>query len=163
MYLIGIEPTELRTSTEGPTHTLGTLATSEPVGKVYQYVQADEALTAGMCVIIHEDGGTEGADVTSTAPGTGAGLPAGLAVSGIAQNGFGWIQRLGVGDVALNLADDAAAHTNLNSTATGGTLDDDATAGAEVIFGITATATAVANKGACILNWPRVGTTVPAP
>jgi hypothetical protein len=160
MYILGVDPTFIQAAGAVSAFALNTIGTSEPAGKIYQWVQADEALTVGNAVIIHEDGGAEQADTTSTAPATGQGLPAGLCVATIALNGFGWIQRNGVGDTTLNVATGCAAHTVINSTGTAGRLDDDASSGAEVIEGITTTGAEGSNVATCILSWPYVGRTL---
>ena len=56
----------------------------------------------------------------------------------------------------------AAAYTLINSTGTAGQLDDDATAGAEVIDGIALDAAVggAAATAAGFINWPKVGRTL---
>jgi hypothetical protein len=97
---------------------------------------------------------------TSTAPGTGQGRPVGVAATAIASGGFGWVQVLG--NCSVRAAASCAAYTQLNTVATSGVIDDDATAGARVIEGLVLTtgpggaeATAV---GYC--QWPQVGRTL---
>ena len=97
---------------------------------------------------------------TTTAPGTGAGKIVGAARAAVAANGFGWLQIFGAGNVRV--AASCAAYTLINSTATAGQLDDDASAGAEIIDGIVLD---VANGGAAGVvagwfNWPKVGRTL---
>lgn len=155
MYLIGIDPTAVTTDAG---FALGTIGFDE-VGKGYQYARANGALAAGTVVQIDETGDATPVTLTTTAPGTGAGLPAGVALGTVADNEFCWIQRVGTVAV-INVATAAAVHTSLNSTASAGRLDDDATSGAEVINGITTTAAEATNAAAGILVWPMVGRTV---
>ncbi len=100
--------------------------------------------------------------VTQTAPGTaGFGSRVGVAQAVLADNEYGWFQVYGKGP--LRTLASAAKGTRLNSTATGGALDDDATASSEAIFGIvlgTATGGAEATNEDAILVHPVVGTTL---
>jgi len=96
---------------------------------------------------------------TTTAPGTGQGLTCGVVVVTTADNEFCWIQVYGP-TAAINVATSAAAHTSLNSTASGGRLDDDATSGAELINGITTNAAESSNSAAGVITWPYVGATL---
>ncbi len=165
MSTIGVDPTKVYTAEEVTSGSFGfdyleRGCNNDGSGtKEYVFVLADEALTSGNACLIHEDGGAEQIDTTSSAPGTGQGLQAGLCVTDIASGGAGWLQVYGIGDVSLNVATSAAAHTILNSTATAGRLDDDGTASSENIDGITTTATESSNTAACVLYYPRVGAT----
>lgn len=164
MLVSGISPTAVRTSAQGPEFAVGTRAAQQDDGgyKEYIYVLADEAITAaGYVVIVDVDFSAEMADTTSTAPGTGAGKPAGVAMAAIASGGYGWLQIYG--PCSVRTLASAAANTNLNSTATPGALDDDATAGAEVIDGLvvgTATGGAEATNTDGFASYPRVGRTL---
>jgi len=164
MYISGIDPTDVRTSGQGPAFTVGSvgwnMTSAGPKG--YMYVLASGAIT-GDGYVCDIDGSAFSAvlsTLTTTAPGAGAGKPVGVARAAIADAGFGWLQIYGAGIVRVSAS--AAAYTLLNSTATAGQLDDDATAGAEVIDGIVLD---VANGGsagtaAAFLNWPKVGRTL---
>src|SRR5687768_5145529 len=73
---------------------------------------------------------------TTTAPGAyGHRTRCGGAAAALADNEYGWFQLYGKAPL-LALAS-AAKGTRLNSTATGGAVDDDGTASAEVINGLT--------------------------
>ena len=79
----------------------------------------------------------------------------------MADNQYGWFQIYGKGS-CRTLAS-AAKGTKLNTTATAGALDDDATAGAETIDGLvlgTATGGAEATNADTILSYPCVGRTL---
>lgn len=164
MYISGINPTNVRTSGEGPEFTPGTIGwnmtSAGPKG--YIYVQDSGAAITGDGYIALVDGSAFTAIMASTttsAPGTGAGKLAGVARAAIAASGYGWLQIFGAGVVMT--AGAAAAYTVLNTTATAGAIDDDATVGAEVIDGIVLdAATGSATTGAAFINWPKVGRTL---
>ena len=156
MYVSGIDPTSVRTSTEGPEYGLGQVgfnATSAGV-KGYIYVKDSGAAITGDGYVAVVDGSD------FTAPGTGAGKLAGVARAAIAASGYGWLQVFGAGTVRANAL--CAAYTLINSTGTAGQLDDDATAGAEVIDGIALDAAVggAAATAAGFINWPKVGRTL---
>jgi len=127
-------------------------------GKVYQFVRANGAGVIGDVMAIDEVYDADQVTTTVSAPGTGAGLPCGVCVATLADNEWGWLQVKGV-VAAINVATSAAVHTILNTTATAGRLDDDSTAGAEDMIGITTTAAESGNLAAGILNWPAIGIT----
>lgn len=154
--VIGIDPTVVDSS---DLHGVGVFGTPDGVN-YYQYVEFSEAAADGEVATIDEDYKANLADTTETAPGTGQGKPAGVARATFASGEFGWLQRCGTGIVQVSAS--AAAHTELNTTATGGQLDDDASAGAEVIVGVTLSAARGGSAGtaAGILNYPYVGRTL---
>lgn len=161
MYQLGIDPTVTATVPEFTPGSLGANATSAGV-KVYIYVQANGAITGDgyVCDIDGSNFDAAMCTTTTTAPGTGAGKSVGVARATFADNAYGWLQVYGPGTVRV--AASCAAYTIINSTATGGQLDDDATASAEVIDGIVLD---TANGGAAgtaagWINWPRVGRTL---
>lgn len=155
-YIIGINPDSV---TEDQEWKLGTLG-QDYNGDIYQYVQADATgFSAGDAVIISEANVADQADTTASAPGTGQGLPVGVPTADFTASYYGWVKRYGT-VTNLNVATSAAAHTALNTTGTAGRLDDDATAGAEAINGLTTTAAASSNAAAAILLWPYVGRTL---
>ena len=127
------------------------------------YVEADEAIAAGDVCVIQDDFGVALADNTSTAPAAGQGAMAGVAAVAMASGEFGWLLRCGQFTVPdLAAATGAVAYTILNGTATGGTVDDDATTGAEEIIGIVLTTTESSGVAPFSLNYPYVGLTIPA-
>ena len=161
MYILGLDPTKFwdSSASEIPEFEVGDLGADED-GKIYQFVRANGALdTVGDVVLIDETGDATPVTTTTSAPAAGQGLPAGVVVVAVADNDWCWVQRHGVVS-AINVGTSAAVHTQLNSTASGGRLDDDATAGAEVIVGITTTAAESSNSAAGILNWPYAGRTL---
>lgn len=154
-FILGLDVSKAYTSED---FELGTIGWDND-GKAYQFAKANGALAVGDVVGIDETGDASPVTTTTSAPGAGQGLPAGVVVTALADNEYGWVQRQGV-VAAINVATSAAVHTNLNSTATAGRIDDDATAGAEVIEGVTTTAAEASNSAAGILNWPYIGRTL---
>lgn len=182
-FVIGIDPTKVRTSAEGGEYKVGTIgwegdspallstamgvtggSGGTPEGcKAYIYVQDSGSAITGDGYVALVDGSAFTAvmaTTTTSAPGTGAGKLVGVARAAIAASGYGWLQIFGPGVVRTSAS--CAAYTIINTTATAGQLDDDATAGAEVIDGIVldvATGGAAATT-AGFLNWPKVGRTL---
>ncbi|MFA6041796.1 MAG: hypothetical protein WC733_09870 [Methylophilus sp.] len=161
MYLSGIDVTNTSST---PLYGLGDIGANVTSAgtKIYMYVKASGAIT-GAGYVVDIDGSAFTAvmsTTTTTAPGTGAGKSVGVAPLAFADTYYGWVQVYGA--AVVRVAASAAAYTILNSTATAGQLDDDATAGAEVIDGIVLD---VANGGSAgtaagWLNWPAVGRTL---
>ena len=137
-YIIGITPSEVWTSTQTPPFKPGQRG-SDYLGNEYLFVQAD---------------------TTNSAPGAQAGGIVCVPQVAIAASGYGWGLVCGVGSVRTNAL--AAKGTLLNTTATAGQLDDDATAGAEVINGIALTAATggAAASTVAYLTYPSVGRTL---
>lgn len=161
MYVQGIDPTKFYDDSAGdvPGFKLGQLG-ADSDGKIYQFVRANGALdTVGDVVGIDESGDATPLTTTTSAPAAGQGLPVGVVPVVVADNDWLWVQRYGPTD-AVNVATSAAAHTELNSTGTGGRIDDDGTTGAEVVEGLTTTASESSNSAAGILNWPYIGRTL---
>lgn len=161
MLTTGIRPTDTHTTAQ---FTLGTVATqSTSAGtKSYLYVQAGAAITGDgyVCDVDASAFAAVMSTTTTTAPGAGAGKAVGVARAAFASGEYGWLQVWGAGTIRVSAL--AAAYTNLNSTATAGQIDDDATAGSEVIEGIVLD---VANGGSAgtvagWINWPKVGRTL---
>lgn len=165
MYVMGIDPTKVRTSTEGPEFGLGQIgANATSTGtKEYIYVRDSGSGITGDGYVCDIDSSAFTAvmsTTTTTQPGTGQGKQVGVARAAIAANGYGWLQIFGSG--TIRVAASCAAYTQLNSTGTAGTIDDDATASSEVITGI---ALDVANGGAAgtvagVMTYPTVGRTL---
>jgi hypothetical protein len=164
--VIGVDVTDVDTSATNAFALNSRAAVDSSTGvKEYIYVQfpASTAFAVGDVVLVNSAGVVAQATTTTTTPGNAAGRRVGVvvtAVASVAAAQFGFVQIYGQGSVRV-LAN-AAATTILNTTATGGALDDDATAGAEVIDGIVLN---VANGGAtaavaCTINYPFVGRTL---
>lgn len=163
MYIQGIDPTETFSSTNansrrGLPFKLGQRG-MDSNGYEYIFVEADEAVTQYAACVIAEDFGVEMVDTTSTAADAGQGKGVGVAQTALTSGYFGWIMVNGIGS-CLGAAS-CVKYTELNSTATAGTLDDDATAGAEVINGIVFSVTLTgAAATACVINHPLVSRTL---
>lgn len=109
MYITGINPTTAQTSAEGPAFRVGSLgaivevptlytapmsetgttagAAKDP--KVFVYVAATAAVTAGQAVIVGYDGNAAPATATLGAAGTGTGKRLAVAVADIDSSGYG--------------------------------------------------------------------------
>lgn len=163
--LIGVDVTKRTTTAEFPPGSLYTQKVAGQTDRVFMYIQSSGVTAAGNVVII--SGGINqlgysaaNASVTSTAPGTGQGKLCAVAETAFAINEYGW--ALIYGSCTVSVLANAAAWTQLNSTGTSGSLDDDATAGSEVIEGIVLRA---ANGGStaltnALITFPRVGRTL---
>lgn len=74
-----------------------------------------------------------------------------------ADNEYGWFQRKGPASVRVSAS--AAANAALNTTGTGGQIDDDATTGAFALDGVVLTTANGGSAGlaAGMLDYPKVG------
>ena len=164
--IIGISRDNITAATAVPEFRLGTVGGYDDPTNGYQefvYGRANGAVTAVGYVCVEETGYDFAMiNVTKTTPGTaGFGSRVGVAQAVLADNQFGWFQIYGKGSVRTLAS--AAKGTRLNTTATDGALDDDATAGSEAVFGVvlgTATGGAAATNADAILAYPSVGTTL---
>lgn len=164
--IIGISPTQIVSATGVPQFKLGTRGGYDHPTLGYQefvYGRANGAIT-GLGYFCIEQTGFDFimATVTVTTPGTaGPGSRGGAAQAALADNEYGWFQVYGKG--SLRTLASAAIGTRLNTTATGGALDDDGTAGSEQIFGVvlmTATGGAPATNADAMFSYPVVGVTL---
>jgi hypothetical protein len=122
-------------------------------GKEWVYIQASGAITgAGYVVIIDE--AYDAAQITTSNDALGDKI--GVANCAFADNDYGWVQIYG--PCLIRVSASCAANAPLNTTATAGQLDDDATAGALVIAGAVLTTARAASAGtaAGILTYPYV-------
>jgi hypothetical protein len=153
--VIGINPTSVRTSTEGPEFFLGTIARviDEGVTKTYKYVQYNSgagtiAAVAGRVASYYAPGGVSaGSDTVVTMDGSDtANLGAGVLQAVIATGGYGWIQIRGKAtlSVALTAGADGNALTRVGAGADDGSLDVSAlVSDAIVAFAVDASASIV--------------------
>jgi hypothetical protein len=164
--VIGLSKDQITAATGVAQFRLGTVGGYDDPTNGYQefiYGRADGAVT-GLGYLCVEETGFDFAmaSTTTTAPGaSGPGTRCGAAQAALADNEYGWFQIYGKGSVRTLAS--AAKGTQLNSTATAGAVDDDATAGAEVINGLTiATATggAAATNADALFSYPTVGRTL---
>lgn len=124
--------------------------------KCYLYVQASTVLAANDAIIISETGSAK--RVSTSNSNNEFGQRVGVAPAAFAADEYGWIQVYGVATV--NAGSSAAAAAKLNSTATVGRLDDDATSGAREIDGLVFTSAASGNEAEAMLVHPTVGATI---
>jgi len=118
-------------------------------GNGYTFIQAAGAITGAGFVVRF------GVDFQATMLSTAndaRGDRVGVALGAIASGEFAWVQTSGVFANVQVLAS-CAANARLNTTATAGALDDDGTAGAEVIDHLVLTTARAASQG----NAPGLG------
>lgn len=125
-------------------------------GGEWLYAVASAAIAAGDWVILSKDYAASLATTTNSPKGA----KVGIARAAMASGEYGWIQ-VG-GQAPGRTAGAVAANAAINTTATGGAVDDDATSGAKVINGV---AIPVAAGGATTateftLTDPTVGATL---
>ena len=127
-------------------HALGTRCRSD-LGGEWMYLQADEAITgAGYTVVVASDYGCSMV-TTTNANNLDGNL---IAVPGMAVTNayYFWGQIDGPCE-GVRVAASCAANVKLNSTATAGVLDDDATSGATLVEGLYTT-TADGGSGSAV-------------
>lgn len=125
-------------------------------GKEYVFVQANGAITANDVCLLDESFQADQIDTTNSASAFGQAV--GVAPATFADNDYGWMQVYGA--CTVNVATSAAVNTALNSTATAGRIDDDATSGAEVVDRLVTTGAESSNAAAAWANYPTVGATL---
>lgn len=179
MYEIGIDPTLVRTATEGPAFILGTLGanagqstmytapmsttgtTAGPnVGPaVYVYVASAAGVTSGQVVLVSSTFDAVAASATTGATGTGAGKQVAVAKGTIAAGGSGWVQVYGNTPCLVVAA--TGPNTVVTLSGTAGALDDLTAVGSLPIMGISL-ASVVSTTGQVFLNWPHIGPAITA-
>lgn len=163
---IGLSKDQITSATGVPQFRLGTVGGYDDPTNGYQefvYGRADGAVTGAGYLCVEETGfDFTMVSVTTTTPGTASsGSRCGAAQAALADNEYGWFQIYGKG--SLRTLASAAKGTQLNSTSTNGAVDDDATAGSEVINGIvllTATGGSAATNTDATFSYPTVGRTL---
>jgi hypothetical protein len=144
-------------TTEGKSFAVGSRFTDRD-GKVYVHVRASAAIAQFDVVTFDETFNTTVAPVSTSNDARGDLV--GVAPVAIASGAFGWLQIYG--PCTMNVLASCAANVRLNTTATGGSLDDDGTAGALEVQGIFLTTARAASPGSApgILNFPVQGVTL---
>ena len=125
-------------------------------GTEYVFCQANGAISKNDVVVFDEAYQADQADTTSTAAKVG--LLCGVAPYAFADNDYGWIQVKG--PCTVNVGTSCGTYKTLNSTATSGRIDDDATTGAETILGLVTTGAESSNLAAGMLNYPAISATL---
>lgn len=160
--IMGIDPTRVTSTSEFGLGQRGGINSSEGY-KEYIYVKADGTGITADGYVCDFDASTFIASMsttTTTAPGTGAGKPVGVARAAFTASYFGWLQIYGSGIVQVGAS--CAAYTRLNSTATAGQIDDDATASSEIIDTIVLDVArgGTAGTAAGWIQYPKVANTL---
>lgn len=162
----GIKPDQVWGATAVPEYSLGDVGGYDHPTLGYQefvFGRANGAVTGRGFLCLEQTGfDFVMATVTTSAPGSsGPGSRAGAAQAALADNEYGWFQIYGKGPIRTLAS--AAIGTRLNSTATGGAVDDDGTAGSEQIMGLvimTVTGGAPATNEDGMFSYPYVGITL---
>ncbi len=115
-----------------PRFKVGTCGQDE-AGNIYRYVQADGmGVTGPGYVVLLDPADWLDADlIDTTNAASKEDRPVGVSPIAVAADQYFWVQICGPCNIRVSA--NAAADAVLNVTATAGVLDDDATAGAEVI------------------------------
>lgn len=164
--VIGINAAQVTGASAVPEFRLGTVAAYDHPTLGHQqfiYGRAAGAVTGAGYLCVEATGFDFAmASITNTAPGaSGYGSRCGAAQAALADNEYGWFQVYGKG--SLRTLASAAKGTRLNSTGTAGAVDDDGTAGSEVINGIvlnTASGGAAETNADAMFSYPTVGATL---
>lgn len=179
MYVMGIDPTLVRTAAEGPAWTPGTLGANAgqgtmytaPMGTtgstagantgpaVYVYVTSAAGVTANQLVLVNQAFDAVAATATNGATGTGAGKQVAVAKGTIAAGGSGWVQVYGNTPCLAVAATVVASVLTLSGTA--GAIDDLTAVGSLPLMGIYL-ASIVSTTGQVFLNWPHIGPAITA-
>ncbi|MCY4608811.1 MAG: hypothetical protein OXD40_09475 [bacterium] len=150
MYQMGIDATSRTETAEFGEMQLGANITDDGA-KVYQYVQADEAIANGALVAIKRDQGS-----TSEPEANDDVTTFGVATAAFAVDEYGWVQVWGAS--AVRAAASCASY-ELLFTHAGGDVDDDTSTNAGKLAGIVLTTdngTTDHEITPCWLSWPHV-------
>lgn len=164
--IAGIDFNELTVATATPRFRLGTVGGFDDPNLGYRefvYGRANGAVTGAGFVCLEQVGFdfVMANSTNASAGASGHGTRVGAAQVALADNECGWFQVYGRGSVRTLAS--AAIGTRLNTTATGGALDDDGTVGAEVINGIViqvASGGAPETNPSAVFSYPTVGVTL---
>ncbi len=128
-------------------------------GKEYVYVKASAAIAQYDVCTYDETFITTVAPVSTSNDARGDFI--GVAPAAIASGSYGWLQIYG--PCTMNVKASCAANARINTTATGGSPDDDGTTGAFQLDGIYLTTARGGSDGSAagILNYPIQGAVLP--
>ena len=119
--MLGVDVTVVKTATEGPEWPLGSKYTDPKTGHEYRYINADTGIAAVGDFLTPTLADTDAP--WSVVPAATAGIDiAGVSVSIIAAEGFGWMLTDGK-KTLCNVADAVVAGDMLGTTTTAGRLD----------------------------------------
>lgn len=123
-----------------------------------EYVYCQFAGTVANGTVVHINSAFLATAITTASSPHGASV--GVCRGAGVVNQYGWVQRRG--QAPIDVAASAVANARLNTTATGGRIDDDGTTGAKVIertvLNTTNGGSAAVVEGT--LNYPTVGATL---
>ncbi len=158
-YLIGQNSAETYTAAEllagGKGFGLGDKYTDH-AGKEWVFVLAGGAIAQYDVAVFDEAYGALALSTSNDARGD----LVGVAAVAIPSASYGWLQT--IGPCLMNVLASCAANVRINTTATGGSLDDDGTTGAMAVDGIYLTTARGGTNGSAagILNAPQIGVTL---
>jgi hypothetical protein len=115
-------------------------------GGVWIYVSLPAIVQAGSAVVIDPAAAVPFTANLATTANSPFGQLVGIAPAVASLGNYGWVQLAGVID-NVYVGASCAANVRLNTTATGGMLDDDGTALSKSILGITITSARAASNG----------------
>jgi hypothetical protein len=150
-YISPLAGARLNTPESGQRHTLGTQASSQD-GTVFQYVQANGAISASDVVTISQAGQCERATIANAM----AGQQLAVAQAAFADDDFGWVAVKG-NPLTVNVSATATLNVAIYIGTTSGHIST--TAGSATLAGVafltanTSTAVAAFN---CTVSWPRL-------
>lgn len=152
---IGADPLRVDLS---PAFDLGDrLETSD--GKEYLYCQANGAQSGAGFITVIDQSTFKVTELTTTNGAAKFGWPVAVEPGVLADTNYGWFQVRG--PTSVECAGAVAVGVQLNSTATTGAIDDDATTGARPIVGLSlTTAAGAAGLAAAVLFYPTIGKTL---
>lgn len=155
MYIMGIDVTAADATAEFSVGSLGAIIDNQDdrLPKVFVYVQASAAVSAGQAVLVNYD---HTAIPTPTgALANAAGRRVAVAPHDIGSGEFGWVQVYG--NCEVNVIASTAVGAAVSTGATAGSLDD-LTAGANLrpVTGVLIGAVD-GTTGTAFLNWPTAG------
>lgn len=130
----------------------------DQAGKEYVYVKASAAIAQYDVVTYDETYNTTVAPLSTSNDAVGDKV--GVAPAAFASGDYGWLQIYGV--ATINVKASCAANVKLNTTATAGSLDDDATSTAKTVLGLYLTTARAASDGSAagVLNYPFIDVTL---
>lgn len=159
--IIGISPQQIAAATAVPEFKLGTGGAYDHPTLGHQefiYGRANGAVTGQGFVCVEQSNFRFAMLATAN---SGNGSRVGAAQAPMLDQQYGWFQVYGKG--SLRTLASALLNARLNTTATGGAVDDDGTATSKSILGVvllTSTGGAPATNPDAVFNYPQVGITL---
>lgn len=177
MYITGINPTTAQTSAEGPAFRVGSLGaivevpslytapmseTGTTAGankgpKVFVYVTAAAAITAGQVVVVDY---VNSAVLLAASLTSSTGKRVAVATCDIDSGGYGWVQVFG--EASANVIASTAVGAGVSSSATAGSLDDLAAGTTHRSVSGLHIGAVNGTTGSVYLSWPVLGANFPS-